>query len=33
MSISKNNEIKKYKIEKFRKMIEVIFIENNMIDR
>lgn len=33
MSISKNNEIKKYKIEKFYKMIEVIFIENNMIDR
>lgn len=33
MSTSKNNEIKKYKIEKFRKMIEVIFTENNMIDR
>lgn len=33
MIISKYNEIRKYKIEKFYKMIEVIVIENNMIDR
>lgn len=33
MIISKYNEIRKYKIEKFYKMIVVIFIENNMIDR
>lgn len=33
MTTSKYNEIRKYKIEKFHKMIEVIVTENNMLER